>query len=203
MTFELPTLDYSYDALEPHLDSLTMEIHHSKHHAGYTSKLNAAIKGTEHEGRSIEEILNKCAENAAVRNNGGGYWNHCFFWESMSPADSGNSSPSGKLLASIEAKFGSFDEFKSAFKASAMTRFGSGWAWLCSNNGELSICSSPNQDNPLMNIEGCSDTPILGIDVWEHAYYKKYGPGRGDYVDAWWNVVNWAVVEDRFNSTTQ
>ncbi len=203
MTFELPTLDYSYDALEPHLDSLTMEIHHSKHHAGYTSKLNAAIKGTEHEGRSIEEILNKCAENAAVRNNGGGYWNHCFFWESMSPADSGNSSPSGKLLASIEAKFGSFDEFKAAFKASAMTRFGSGWAWLCSNNGELSICSSPNQDNPLMNIEGCSDTPILGIDVWEHAYYKKYGPGRGDYVDAWWNVVNWAVVEDRFNSTTQ
>mgnify|MGYP001403738672 FL=1 len=203
MTFELPTLDYSYDALEPHLDSLTMEIHHSKHHAGYTSKLNAAIKGTEHEGRSIEEILNKCAENAAVRNNGGGYWNHCFFWESMSPADSGNSSPSGKLLASIEAKFGSFDEFKAAFKASAMTRFGSGWAWLCSNNGELSICSSPNQDNPLMNIEGCNDTPILGIDVWEHAYYKKYGPGRGDYVDAWWNVVNWAVVEDRFNSTTQ
>tara|TARA_B100000609_G_scaffold75878_1_gene60551 strand:- start:744 stop:1355 length:612 start_codon:yes stop_codon:yes gene_type:complete len=203
MTFELPTLDYSYDALEPHLDSLTMEIHHSKHHAGYTSKLNAAIKGTEHEGRSIEEILNKCAENAAVRNNGGGYWNHCFFWESMSPADSGNSSPSGKLLASIEAKFGSFDEFKAAFKASAMTRFGSGWAWLCSNNGELSICSSPNQDNPLMNIEGCGDTPILGIDVWEHAYYKKYGPGRGDYVDAWWNVVNWAVVEDRFNSTTQ
>lgn len=203
MTFELPTLDYSYDALEPHLDSLTMEIHHSKHHAGYTSKLNAAIKGTEHEGRSIEEILNKCAEDPAVRNNGGGYWNHCFFWESMSPADSGNSSPSGKLLASIEAKFGSFDEFKAAFKASAMTRFGSGWAWLCSNNGELSICSSPNQDNPLMNIEGCSDTPILGIDVWEHAYYKKYGPGRGDYVDAWWNVVNWAVVEDRFNSTTQ
>lgn len=203
MTFELPTLDYSYDALEPHLDSLTMEIHHSKHHAGYTSKLNAAIKGTEHEGRSIEEILNKCAEDAAVRNNGGGYWNHCFFWESMSPADSGNSSPSGKLLASIEAKFGSFDEFKAAFKASAMTRFGSGWAWLCSNNGELSICSSPNQDNPLMNIEGCNDTPILGIDVWEHAYYKKYGPGRGDYVDAWWNVVNWAVVEDRFNSTTQ
>ena len=203
MTFELPTLDYSYDALEPHLDSLTMEIHHSKHHAGYTSKLNAAIKGTEHEGRSIEEILNKCAEDPAVRNNGGGYWNHCFFWESMSPADSGNSSPSGKLLASIEAKFGSFDEFKEAFKASAMTRFGSGWAWLCSNNGELSICSSPNQDNPLMNIEGCSDTPILGIDVWEHAYYKKYGPGRGDYVDAWWNVVNWAVVEDRFNSTTQ
>jgi len=203
MTFELPTLDYSYDALEPHLDSLTMEIHHSKHHAGYTSKLNAAIKGTEHEGKSIEEILNKCAEDAAVRNNGGGYWNHCFFWESMSPADSGNSSPSGKLLASIEAKFGSFDEFKAAFKASAMTRFGSGWAWLCSNNGELSICSSPNQDNPLMNIDGCSDTPILGIDVWEHAYYKKYGPGRGDYVDAWWNVVNWAVVEDRFNSTTQ
>lgn len=203
MTFELPTLDYSYDALEPHLDSLTMEIHHSKHHAGYTSKLNAAIKGTEHEGRSIEEILNKCAEDAAVRNNGGGYWNHCFFWESMAPADSGNSSPSGKLLASIEAKFGSFDEFKAAFKASAMTRFGSGWAWLCSNNGELSICSSPNQDNPLMNIDGCSDTPILGIDVWEHAYYKKYGPGRGDYVDAWWNVVNWAVVEDRFNSTTQ
>ena len=203
MTFELPTLDYSYDALEPHLDSLTMEIHHSKHHAGYTSKLNAAIKGTEHEGRSIEEILNKCAEDAAVRNNGGGYWNHCFFWESMSPADSGNSSPSGKLLASIEAKFGSFDEFKAAFKASAMTRFGSGWAWLCAHsNGDLEVCSSANQDNPLMPGIGCGGTPILGLDVWEHAYYLNYQNRRPDYVNAFFNVINWDAVSNKYQSAT-
>ena len=202
MTFQLPDLNYAYDALEPHLDALTMEIHHSKHHAGYTAKLNAAISGTELEGSSIEDVLLECADSPAIRNNGGGYWNHCFFWESMSPSDK-TSEPSGPLAAAIESSFGSFEEFKSEFKKAAMTRFGSGWAWLCAGKNGLSICSTPNQDNPLMNIVGCGDSPILGIDVWEHAYYKKFGPGRGDYIDAWWNVVNWGIVEDRFNSASQ
>lgn len=202
MTFQLPDLNYAYDALEPHLDALTMEIHHSKHHAGYTAKLNAAISGTELEGSSIEDILSVCADSPGIRNNGGGYWNHCFFWESMSP-NSTSAEPSGSLSEAIDAAFGSFEEFKSEFKKAALTRFGSGWAWLCMGDNGLTICSTPNQDNPLMNIGGCGDSPILGIDVWEHAYYKKFGPGRGDYVDAWWNVVNWAVVEDRFNSASQ
>jgi Fe-Mn family superoxide dismutase len=202
MTFQLPDLNYAYDALEPHLDALTMEIHHSKHHAGYTAKLNAAISGTELEGSSIEDILSVCADSPGIRNNGGGYWNHCFFWESMSP-NSTSAEPSGSLSEAIDSAFGSFEEFKSEFKKAALTRFGSGWAWLCMGDNGLSICSTPNQDNPLMNIGGCGDSPILGIDVWEHAYYKKFGPGRGDYVDAWWNVVNWVVVEDRFNSASQ
>ena len=202
MTFQLPDLNYAYDALEPHLDALTMEIHHSKHHAGYTAKLNAAISGTELEGSSIEDVLSACADSPAIRNNGGGYWNHCFFWESMSPSDK-TSEPSGSLAAAIESSFGTFEEFKSDFKKAAMTRFGSGWAWLCSGKNGLSICSTPNQDNPLMDIVECGDSPILGVDVWEHAYYKKFGPGRGDYIDAWWNVVNWGVVEDRFNSVSQ
>ena len=202
MTFQLPDLDYAYDALEPHLDALTMEIHHSKHHAGYTAKLNAAISGTNLEGSSIEDILSSCADSPGIRNNGGGYWNHCFFWESMSP--SGTSSvPSGPLSEAIDSAFSSFEEFKSEFKKAALSRFGSGWAWLCVGDKGLSICSTPNQDNPLMNIGGCGDAPILGIDVWEHAYYKKFGPGRGDYIDAWWNVVNWSVIEDRFNSVSQ
>ena len=201
MTFQLPDLNYAYDALEPHLDALTMEIHHSKHHAGYTAKLNAAISGTELEGSSIEDVLSACAASPAIRNNGGGYWNHCFFWESMSPSGE-TSEPSGPLAAAIESSFGTFEEFKSEFKKAAMTRFGSGWAWLCAGEDGLSICSTPNQDNPLMDIVGCGDSPILGVDVWEHAYYKKFGPGRGDYIDAWWNVVNWAVVEDRFNSAS-
>ena len=202
MTFQLPDLDYAYDALEPHLDALTMEIHHSKHHAGYTAKLNAAIGGTSLEGSSIEDILSACADSPGIRNNGGGYWNHCFFWESMSPSSS-SAGPSGSLSEAIKSAFGSFEEFKSEFKKAALTRFGSGWAWLCMGDNGLSICSTPNQDNPLMNIGGCGDTPILGIDVWEHAYYKKFGPGRGDYIDAWWNVVNWVVIEDRFNSASQ
>ena len=202
MTFQLPDLNYAYDALEPHLDALTMEIHHSKHHAGYTAKLNAAISGTELEGSSIEDILSVCADSPGIRNNGGGYWNHCFFWESMSP-NSTSAEPSGSLSEAIDSAFGSVEEFKSEFKKAALSRFGSGWAWLCMGDNGLSICSTPNQDNPLMNIGGCGDSPILGIDVWEHAYYKKFGPGRGDYVDAWWNVVNWAVVEDRFNSASQ
>ncbi len=202
MTFELPELDYGYSDLEPHLDATTMEIHHSKHHAGYTRNLNAAIEGSELSNLAIEEILSQCADNPAVRNNGGGYWNHCFFWDSMCPP-SDSSSPGGNLKEAIARDFGSFENFQAEFKKAALTRFGSGWAWLCSDSGVLSICSTANQDNPLMNEVGCGKMPILGVDVWEHAYYKKFGPGRGDYVDAWWNVVNWAKVEDRFNSSIQ
>lgn len=202
MPFDLPDLNYAYSDLEPHLDAITMEIHHSKHHAGYTRNLNSAIDGTSMADQGIEEILSKCADNPAVRNNGGGYWNHCFFWDSMCPPDQ-SLGPSGALMDAIKDAFGSFEEFKSKFKAAALTRFGSGWAWLCSESGALTICSTANQDNPLMETVGCGQTPILGIDVWEHAYYKKFGPGRGDYVEAWWNVVNWTKVEDRFNSTIQ
>ena len=202
MPFDLPDLNYAYSDLEPHLDATTMEIHHSKHHAGYTRNLNSAIDGTSMADKDIEEILSKCADNPAVRNNGGGYWNHCFFWDSMCPPDQ-SLGPSGALMDAIKDAFGSFEEFKSKFKAAALTRFGSGWAWLCSDSGALTICSTANQDNPLMETVGCGQTPILGIDVWEHAYYKKFGPGRGDYVEAWWNVVNWTKVEDRFNSTIQ
>ena len=202
MPFDLPDLNYAYSDLEPHLDAITMEIHHSKHHAGYTRNLNSAIDGTNMADQDIEEILSKCADNPAVRNNGGGYWNHCFFWDSMCPPDQ-SLGPSGALMDAIKDAFGSFEEFKSKFKAAALTRFGSGWAWLCSDSGALTICSTANQDNPLMETVGCGQTPILGIDVWEHAYYKKFGPGRGDYVEAWWNVVNWTKVEDRFNSTIQ
>ena len=163
--------------------------------------LNSAIDGTSMADQDIEEILSKCADNP-VRNNGGGYWNHCFFWDSMCPPDQ-SLGPSGALMDAINDAFGSFEEFKSKFKAAALTRFGSGWAWLCSDSGALTICSTANQDNPLMETVGCGQTPILGIDVWEHAYYKKFGLGRGDYVEAWWNVVNWTKVEDRFNSTIQ
>ncbi|MDP6906813.1 MAG: superoxide dismutase [Candidatus Thalassarchaeaceae archaeon] len=197
MTFELPKLGYAYNALEPHLDALTMEIHHSKHHAGYTAKLNAAIEGTEMSGMSIEELLTNHNGNASVRNNGGGYWNHSLFWETMSP--NGGGEPSGELGAAIDATFGSFEKMKQDFANAAMTRFGSGWAWLCvDNGGGLCICSTPNQDNPLM--EG-SGNPILGLDVWEHAYYKKFGPGRGDYIAAWWNVVDWRVVSENYKNT--
>ena len=174
MTFQLPELSYDYDALEPHIDTLTMEIHHSKHHAGYTSKLNNAISGTEMEGKSIEDLLVNHNDNPAVRNNGGGYWNHKFFWGLMCPG--GNGSPDSNLLRAIETAFGSVDNMKSEFTQAAMTRFGSGWAWLCvDNGGGLSISSTANQDNPIMDNSG---TPILAIDVWEHAYYKKYGPGK-------------------------
>ena len=177
MSFELPSLDYEYDALEPNLDALTMEIHHTKHHAGYTANLNAAIEGTDMEGKSIEELITEHSDNPAVRNNGGGYWNHCLFWSIMSP--NGGGEPTGDLLAAIDDAFGSFSDMKNDLAAAAMTRFGSGWAWLCCSNGTLTICSTANQDNPLMTGEGI---PILGIDVWEHAYYKKFGPGRADYI---------------------
>tara|TARA_B100000579_G_scaffold104512_1_gene83211 strand:- start:2014 stop:2607 length:594 start_codon:yes stop_codon:yes gene_type:complete len=196
MGFELPEIEYDYDALEPHLDSQTMELHHSKHHAGYTANLNAAVQGTEHEGKSIEEIMIEGMDNPAIRNNGGGYWNHSLFWKIMSP--SGGGEPRGNLANAINDQFGSFSEMKDQVKNAAMTRFGSGWAWLCVSGAELTICSTPNQDNPLMTGEG---VPILGIDVWEHAYYKKFGPGRGDYIDSWWNVVDWDVVSGLYENT--
>tara|TARA_B110001454_G_scaffold41791_2_gene41079 strand:- start:11823 stop:12416 length:594 start_codon:yes stop_codon:yes gene_type:complete len=190
MSFELPDLGYDYDALEPHLDALTMEIHHTKHHNAYTNNLNAAIAGTEMADKSIEELMSQHSDNIAIRNNGGGYWNHRFFWQIMSPT--GGGVPAGSLADSIDSQFGSLDEMKSQFATAAMTRFGSGWAWLVVDaKGMLSITSTPNQDNPLMTGAG---TPILGLDVWEHAYYKKFGPGRADYIAAWWNVVDWAAV---------
>jgi Fe-Mn family superoxide dismutase len=198
MTFQLPELSYDYDALEPHIDSLTMEIHHSKHHAGYTSKLNAAIKDTEMEGLSIEELLANHSDNPSVRNNGGGFWNHRLFWTVMCP--NGGGRPEGDLSLAIDEEFGSFEAFQQSFANAAMTRFGSGWAWLCvKDGGKLCICSTPNQDNPLME-GGCGGQPILGLDVWEHAYYKKFGPGRGDYINAWWNVVDWPAVANLYNS---
>lgn len=198
MAFKLPDLPYAYTALEPHIDARTMEIHHSKHHAGYTSKLNAAIEGTDLAGKSIEEILANVSQySTAVRNNGGGYYNHCLFWEVMSP--NGGGAPTGKVAQAINDNFGSFDKMKEEFNNAAGTRFGSGWAWLCKKDGgKLEICSTPNQDNPLMDVEtaGCGGTPILGLDVWEHAYYLHYQNKRPDYVSAWWNVVNWDKVNE-------
>jgi Fe-Mn family superoxide dismutase len=196
MGFDLPELEYEYDALEPHIDAETMELHHSKHHAGYTAKLNAAIEGTEMDEMAIEELMVDRFDIPAVRNNGGGYWNHSLFWKTMSP--DGGGEPSGVLANSIDDSFGSFESMKEEFATAAMTRFGSGWAWLCVADGELCICSTPNQDNPLMTGEGI---PILGIDVWEHAYYKNYGPGRGDYIQAWWNVVDWKAVAENFEAS--
>lgn len=197
MAFELPALPYAYDALEPHIDARTMEIHHGKHHAGYTKKLNAAIEGTELEGKSIEEILAGAKSGSAgVRNNGGGFYNHRLFWEVMGPNAGG--SPSGDLAAAINSAFGSFESFKEQFAGAAGTRFGSGWAWLVKKgDGSLAVTSSPNQDNPLMDADG--GTPILGIDVWEHAYYLNYQNRRPDYVSAFWNVVNWDKVAENFS----
>jgi superoxide dismutase, Fe-Mn family len=190
MAFELAPLPYAHDALEPHIDARTMEIHHGKHHAGYTNNLNAAIAGTDLEGKSIEELVKNHIDSAAIRNNGGGFWNHNLFWNSLSPK--GGGSPSGELAAAIDAAFGSLDAFKEAFAKAAATRFGSGWAWLCVNSaGKLEVCSTANQDNPLMPGVGCSGTPILGLDVWEHAYYFNYQNRRPDYISAFWNVVNW------------
>ncbi|MAD50545.1 MAG: superoxide dismutase [Flavobacteriales bacterium] len=197
MSFELPQLSYAYDALEPHIDARTMEIHHGKHHAGYTAKLNAAIEGTDLDGLSIESILGG-ELSAAVRNNGGGYYNHCLFWSVMSP--NGGGQPSGDLADAINNAFGSFDAFKTAFSNAAATQFGSGWAWLCVKNGSLSVCSTPNQDNPLMS-SGCGGTPILGLDVWEHAYYLNYQNRRPDYIEAFFNVVNWEEVSRRFQES--
>lgn len=196
MAFELPELGYAYDALEPHMDARTMEIHHSKHHAGYTAKLNAAIAGTDMEGKSIEELLANHSDHAAIRNNGGGYYNHCLFWEVMSPT--GGGAPTGELAAAIDAAFGSLDGLKEKFNAAAATRFGSGWAWLCVNNGALEVCSSANQDNTLMPGVGCGGHPIMGLDVWEHAYYLNYQNRRPDYINAFWNVVNWEVVAAKY-----
>ncbi|MDA8994771.1 superoxide dismutase [Schleiferiaceae bacterium] len=196
MAFELPELGYAYDALEPHMDARTMEIHHSKHHAGYTAKLNDAIAGTEMEGKSIEELLANHSDHAAIRNNGGGYYNHCLFWEVMSPT--GGGAPTGDLAAAIDAAFGSLDGLKEKFNAAAATRFGSGWAWLCVNNGVLEVCSSANQDNTLMPGVGCGGHPIMGLDVWEHAYYLNYQNRRPDYINAFWNVVNWEAVAAKY-----
>ena len=197
MAFKLPSLPYAADALEPHIDAKTMEIHHGKHHNGYTTKLNAAIEGTALEGKSVEEILgNLDMSNAAVRNNGGGYYNHCLFWEIMGP-DAGEMS--SELSAAIESAFGSFDAFKDAFSKAAATQFGSGWAWLCvHNDGKLEVCSTPNQDNPLMKDVSCGGTPILGLDVWEHAYYLNYQNRRPDYIEAFFKVVNWSEVSKRY-----
>jgi Fe-Mn family superoxide dismutase len=198
MSFQLPNLSYSHDALEPHIDSKTMQIHHGKHHAGYTSKLNAAIASTDLEGKSIEDILkNLDMNNSAVRNNGGGYYNHCLFWEIMGPNCGGK--PHGALADAIDKSFGSFDDFKSKFSTAAGTRFGSGWAWLCADSeGGLEVCSTANQDNPLMPGE-CGKTPILGLDVWEHAYYLNYQNRRPDYIKAFFSVVNWDAVAAKFN----
>jgi len=198
MSFQLPDLPYNFDALEPHIDSKTMQIHHGKHHAGYTTKLNAAIAGTDLEGKSIVDILkNLDMSNTAVRNNGGGYFNHCLFWEIMGPNGSG--APSGALANAIDKSFGSFDEFKSKFSTAAGTRFGSGWAWLCvDSEGGLEVCSTANQDNPLMPGE-CGKTPILGLDVWEHAYYLNYQNRRPDYIEAFFSVVNWNAVSTKYN----
>ena len=196
MAFELPQLGYVHDALEPHFDARTMEIHHGKHHAGYTSKLNAAVEGTDMEGKSIEELLANHSDNAAIRNNGGGYYNHCLFWEVLSP--NGGGAPTGELAAAIDAAFGSLDGLKEKFNAAAATRFGSGWAWLCVNNGVLEVCSSANQDNTLMPGVGCGGHPIMGLDVWEHAYYLNYQNRRPDYINAFWNVVNWEAVAAKY-----
>ena len=197
MAFELPALPYAHDALEPNIDKQTMEIHHGKHHNGYTTKLNAAIEGTDLAGKSIENILANCADNPAVRNNGGGYYNHCLFWEVMSP--NGGGTPSGELADAINAAYGDFESFKTAFANAAATRFGSGWAWLCVHpGGKVEDCSTPNQDNPLMNGIGCGGTPVLGLDVWEHAYYLKYQNRRPDYINAFFNVINWDEVAKRY-----
>ena len=196
MAFELPTLPYAYDALEPHIDARTMEIHHGKHHAGYTSKLNAAIEGTEMEGKDIEALLADHSDNGAVRNNGGGYYNHTLFWSIMSPK--GGGTPTGDLAAAIDSDLGGWDTFKQSFANAAATRFGSGWAWVCVKDGKLEVCSSANQDNPLMPGVGCGGTPILGLDVWEHAYYLNYQNRRPDYIAAFFNVIDWDAVAQRY-----
>ena len=198
MAFELPKLPYAYDALEPNIDARTMEIHHTKHHQAYTTNLNNAIAGTELEAKSIEEILkNLDMNNAAVRNNGGGFYNHNLFWTVMSP--NGGGLPQGELAAAIEKDFGSFENFKDAFSKAGATQFGSGWAWLCVKDGKLSVCGTPNQDNPLMPSVTCQGTPILGMDVWEHAYYLNYQNRRPDYITAFFNVINWDEVSRRYN----
>ena len=198
MAFQLPELGYAYDALEPNIDARTMEIHHSKHHNGYTTKLNGAIAGTELEGKSIEDILASLdMSNGGVRNNGGGFYNHSLFWKVMNPEDKG--SLSGELKEAIETAYGSEEAFMEAFSNAAATQFGSGWAWLCVHKGgKVEVCSTPNQDNPLMPGVTCQGTPVLGLDVWEHAYYLNYQNRRPDYINAFFNVINWNEVSKRY-----
>ena len=198
MAFELPALPYANNALEPHFDALTMEIHHDRHHNAYVTNLNNAIKGTEMEGKSLEELMAGISKlPVAVRNNGGGHYNHSLFWTILSP--NGGGAPSGDLAAAIDKKFGSFDKFKEEFSQAAATRFGSGWAWLCvDSNKELCVCSTANQDNPLMDVVEKKGTPVLGLDVWEHAYYLKFQNKRPDYIAAFWNLINWKEVEKRY-----
>lgn len=200
MAFELPALPYASNALEPHIDAKTMEIHHGKHHGGYVNKLNGAVSGTDAEGKSLEELMKNVSKYpGAVRNNGGGHYNHSLFWTILSPSGGGN--PSGALAEAIDKKFGSFDKFKEEFSNAAATRFGSGWAWLVvTGNGDLEVCSTPNQDNPVMDVAECKGTPILGLDVWEHAYYLKYQNLRPEYIKAFWNVVNWDEVSKKYES---
>ncbi|MBK7291925.1 MAG: superoxide dismutase [Chitinophagaceae bacterium] len=198
MAFTLPALPYAHDALEPHIDTQTMQIHHGKHHQAYVDNLNKAIAGTEHENKSLDELIEAAGSiSPAVRNNGGGHWNHTFFWNSLAPNAGG--SPSGKLADAINEAFGSFDAFKEKFAAAGMTRFGSGWAWLIiKKDGKLDVSSTPNQDNPMMDVAETKGVPLLGCDVWEHAYYLKYQNKRADYLAAFWNVVNWDKVAERF-----
>lgn len=198
MSFQLPKLPYAYDALEPHIDARTMEIHHSKHHNGYTTNLNNAVAGTDLEGKPILDILeNLDMSNMAVRNNGGGFYNHDLFWQIMSP--DGGGTPSGELAAAINEEFGSFEGFKEVFSKTAATRFGSGWAWLCVHKGgKVKVCSTPNQDNPIMPGTGCEGFPILGLDVWEHAYYLHYQNRRPDYISSFYNLINWDEVSKRY-----
>ena len=200
MAFTLPSLNYDYTALEPHFDAQTMEIHHSKHHQAYVNNLNNAISGTEFENESIETIVKNISKHTpAVRNNGGGHWNHTFFWSILSPNGGGN--PVGTLASKIDEQFGSFEAMKEAFAQAPTTRFGSGWAWLCKKaDGSLCICSTPNQDNPLMDIAECPGTPIIGLDVWEHAYYLKFQNRRPDFIATFWNVVDWNVAENNFKN---
>jgi superoxide dismutase, Fe-Mn family len=197
MAFTLPPLPYAYEALEPHIDTQTMQIHHDKHHQAYVDNVNKAIAGTEHDNKTIEELVaNAGAISPAVRNNGGGHWNHTFFWDSLK--NNNGAKPSGKLAEAIDAAFGSFDAFKEKFNTAGTTRFGSGWAWLIVQDGKLAVSSTPNQDNPLMDIAEVKGTPILACDVWEHAYYLKYQNKRPAYLEAFWNVVNWDKVAERF-----
>lgn len=199
MAFELPSLPYAFDALEPSIDAMTMEIHHGKHHAAYVAKLNDAVKGSDMENMSLDNLMTVIGTSSpAIRNNGGGHYNHTLFWTIMSP--NGGGAPEDDLGAAINDKYGSFDEFKTTFSNAAATRFGSGWAWLCvDSNRELCVCSTPNQDNPKMDIAECPGTPILGLDVWEHAYYLKYQNRRPDYISAFWKVVNWEEVARRYS----
>jgi Fe-Mn family superoxide dismutase len=196
MAFTLPSLPYAFDALEPHIDARTMEIHHGKHHNAYVTNLNNAIAGTDLESKSLEDLMKVAGSNTAVRNNGGGHWNHSLFWQILSP--NGGGAPTGELAGAIDAKFGSFDAFKETFNKAAATRFGSGWAWLVVTENGLAVSSTPNQDNPLMDVAEIKGTPIMGLDVWEHAYYLHYQNRRPDYISAFWNLINWEEVSKRF-----